>query len=137
MSDTYEGGCHCGQVRYSISADPMWGGHCQCTNCQKFTGTGHASNFLVPLDAFYVKGDMSTYSYGADSGNTMTRYTCANCASPIYGNGTGNPTVAIIRAGSLDNPGTFSAKAVIYTDSGQGWDICDADLPTFPKMPQR
>jgi hypothetical protein len=62
MSDSFEGGCQCGAVRYTVTAEPMWGGHCQCTNCQKFSGTGHASNYLVSLDAFDVTGEMSEFS---------------------------------------------------------------------------
>jgi len=137
MSEVMEGGCHCGQVRYKISADPLWGGHCQCTNCQTFSGTGHASNLLVPLEAFEVTGDLSLYEHKTDAGNTTSRYTCSNCATPIYGVGSANTVVAVVRAGSLDDPSRFSPKATIYTDSALAWDHDNADLPTFPKMPQR
>jgi hypothetical protein len=89
------------------------------------------------LDTFDVKGEMSPYSYEADSGNQMTRYVCATCASPIYGVGSGNPAVAIIRAGSLDDASHFQPKALIYTDSAVSWDGEESSLPTFPKMPQR
>ena len=33
------GGCLCGQVRYSGTADPMFTGVCHCKDCQKETGT--------------------------------------------------------------------------------------------------
>jgi hypothetical protein len=137
MSDTIEGGCQCGAVHYTVTAKPLWGGHCQCTSCQKFSGTGHASNFLVPLDAFEVSGELSEYAYVADSGNNMKRYVCATCASPIYGVGSGNPSVAVVRAGSLADPSTFEPQALIYTDSSLAWDGEESSLPTFPKMPQR
>ena len=137
MSDPITGGCHCGAVRYTLSADPLWGGHCQCTNCQKFGSAGHLSNMVVPKAALEVSGDMLEYSYDADSGNRMTRSTCAVCATPIYGVGSGNPDAIVLRVGSLDDPSIFEATAVIYTDSAVGWDTVDADLPTFPKMPQR
>ena len=137
MSDSFKGGCQCGAVRYTVTAAPMWGGHCQCTNCQKFSGTGHASNYLVPLDAFNVTGELSDFSYDADSGNKMTRYVCAVCASPIYGVGSGNPAAAVVRAGSLDTPADFEPKALIYPDSAVAWDGEEKSLPTFPNMPQR
>ena len=132
-----EGGCHCGNVRYTISTDPLWAGHCQCTNCQKFSGTGHASNLLVPAEAFSVSGGMSTYEYDADSGNRMVRYSCSNCASPIYGTTSGNLAVVVVRAGSLDDRTVFDPKAIVYTDSALAWDKQDGDLPGFPKMLQR
>jgi hypothetical protein len=33
------GGCLCGQVRYSASADPAMVAVCHCRNCQKQAGT--------------------------------------------------------------------------------------------------
>ena len=137
MSDPLTGGCHCGAVRWTLKSAPMWGGHCQCTNCQKFSGTGHASNMIAAKADFEVSGDLLSYEYDADSGNHMTRFACAKCATPIYGISGGNPNVAVIRVGSMDDPGKFAPKAVIYTASAQGWDDGGAGLPTFPGMPQR
>jgi len=137
MSDSITGGCHCGAVRYTLGTPPMWAGHCQCTNCQKFSSAGHISNMVVAKDAFEVSGELQAYSYDADSGNHMTRYVCPVCATPIYGESSANPTAVVLRAGSLDDASVFDAKAVIYTDSAVSWDAVDTGLPTFPKMPQR
>jgi hypothetical protein len=115
----------------------MWGGHCQCTNCQKFSGTGHASNLIGSKADFEVTGDLHAYEYDADSGNHMTRYSCTNCASPIYGTSEGNPAIVVIRAGSMDDPGKFTPKAVVFVGRGHAWDTVDPELPTFPGMPQR
>jgi len=137
MSDPITGGCHCGAVRYTLSAEPFWGGHCQCTNCQKFSGTGHASNIVAAKAAFDISGDLTEYSYDSDSGNRMTRYACPVCTAPIYGVGSGSPDVVVIRVGSFDDISSFEPKAVIYTDSAVAWDVHDPDLPTVAKMPQR
>ncbi len=137
MSEPLTGGCHCGQVRWTLTSDPMWGGHCQCTNCQKFSGGGHASNIVAAKADFDVSGDMSSYEYDADSGNHMTRYACGNCASPIYGESSGNPKGVVIRVGSMDDPAGFAPKAVLFVGSGHAWDTVDSGLPTFPGMPQR
>jgi hypothetical protein len=115
----------------------MWGGHCQCTNCQKFSGTGHASNLIGAKADFEVTGDLHAYEYDADSGNHMTRYSCTTCASPIYGTSTGNPNAVVIRAGSMDDPGKFEPKAVLFVGRGHPWDTVDPELKTFPGMPQR
>ena len=137
MSDPITGGCHCGAVRYTLSSPPMWGGHCQCTNCQKFSSAGHLSNMVAAKADFDVSGDMTEYSYKADSGNDMSRYSCPVCATQIYGKSSGNPDGIVLRVGSLDDPTHFDPKAVIYTESSVAWDTVDTSLPTFPKMPQR
>ena len=134
MTKELKGGCHCGAVSYSLSAEPMWVGHCQCTNCQTFSGTGHATNLVVPNEAFTVEGEMSHYDYDADSGNHMTRHFCATCGTQIYGQSSGAPAIVVIRVGSLEDPAKVTPGMVIYTDSSLDWDSMDHDLKSLPGM---
>lgn len=137
MSDKISGGCQCGAVRYECSEGPMAAGHCQCTNCQKFSGTGHATNMMLPKDAFTVTGEVTRYEYTADSGNTMTRFFCSKCGSPVYGFGSGNPAGVMIRVGGLDDPSIFEAGFSFFTDSAQDWDHIDPSIKSFPGMPPK
>ena len=137
MSDKVTGGCQCGAVRYECSEGPIMAGHCQCTNCQKFTGTGHATNMAFSKEAFTVSGEVSSYEYTADSGNTMHRYFCPKCGSPVYGDSSGNPAALMVRVGSLDDPSIFEANFIVYTSSAQDWDHLDASIPSFPAMPPK
>jgi len=113
------------------------GGHCQCRNCQIFSGAGHASNLMVSKDAFTVSGEVATYEYVADSGNEMTRAFCPKCGSPVYGFGSGRPDGIMLRAGTLDDTSRFTPGFVLYTASAAAWDRIDADIPSFPGMPPK
>ncbi len=135
MSDKVTGGCHCGAVRYECSAAPLKAGHCQCSNCQKFSGTGHASNVMLLKEAFSSTGDVSLYEYQAESGNTMTRAFCKKCGTPVYGTSSGNEKVVMIRAGGLDDPTLFDPAFVLFTGKGLPWDTVDPEIPSFPGMP--
>lgn len=137
MSDKISGGCQCGAVRYECSEGPMAAGHCQCTNCQKFSGAGHATNMMLPKDAFTVSGEVTRYEYTADSGNIMTRFFCSKCGSPVYGFGSGNPAGVMIRVGGLDDPSIFEAGFSFFTDSAQDWDHIDPSIKSFPGMPPK
>jgi hypothetical protein len=48
------GGCLCGQVRYSVKADPAFVGVCHCKNCQKQTGTSFSVLIGVPKSALSI-----------------------------------------------------------------------------------
>jgi len=137
MSESITGGCQCGAVRFECTEEPMFAAHCQCTNCQKFSGTGHASNLMVPKSALTVTGDVSTYDYDADSGNIMTRAFCPKCGSPVYGTSKNNPDGVMLRAGTLDDTSRFQPKAVLFTSSAADWDDVDGDLMSFEGMPVR
>ncbi|RVA88978.1 aldehyde-activating protein, partial [Mesorhizobium sp. M7A.F.Ca.US.006.04.2.1] len=41
MTKRYTGGCACGAIRYETNDEPIFQNHCQCSDCQKRSGTGH------------------------------------------------------------------------------------------------
>jgi hypothetical protein len=137
MPTTYRGGCRCGAIRYEITAEPTFAGQCQCLDCQRETGGGHASFMVLPADAFKLTGTPRFYQSRADSGNTVRRGFCPTCGSPVVGASSGMPDMTTIPAGSLDNPGLFTPQFVVYTSRGHAWDLVDPALPSFPKMPPR
>ena len=131
------GGCHCGAVRYEVTADALFAGHCQCTDCQKNSGGGHSSIFAVPSSGVSMTGNTKVYEVTADSGSTVGRGFCPDCGGPLFTVTSGLPDVMIIKAGSLDDPGQYEPQMVIYTKSGRGWDkeLLSGDLPQFEGMP--
>jgi hypothetical protein len=60
------GGCSCGVVRYAIAAEPLPGFQCQCRDCQRDTGSGHASVLEFPRAALRISGPVSEFSRIAD-----------------------------------------------------------------------
>ena len=48
------GGCLCGQVRYSGTAEPMFTGVCHCKDCQRETGTAFNIVIAVPQAAPFL-----------------------------------------------------------------------------------
>lgn len=59
---TYEGGCHCGRVRFRVIADLSQVADCNCSICQK-KGFLH---LIVPPEQFELlggEGELTTYSF--------------------------------------------------------------------------
>ena len=77
-----QGGCLCGKVRYTISADPVFSGVCHCTSCQKGSGSAFSVVVAVPSSGVAVTGTLTTYTGKGDSGQDTTRRFCSNCGSP-------------------------------------------------------
>lgn len=132
---TYTGGCLCGAVRYEIAAEPIMAGHCQCRDCQRHTGTGHASMIAFPKAAIRMTGEPKFHACKADSGNTVRRGFCAECGSSIMGGTSGMPDMMMIAVGTLDDPGVFKPQMAVYASRGSAWDHLDPGLPRFPLMP--
>ena len=50
------GGCLCGDVRYSASGEPVVTSICHCRDCQRRTGSAFVEVVAVPKEAFSVQG---------------------------------------------------------------------------------
>lgn len=124
------GGCACGAVRYTVTAEPGFSFHCQCRQCQRASGTGHASLFIVPKAAVSIEGEPKFYEQSADDGAIVGRGFCPRCGSPVMGRSSGFPDVLLIVAASLDDPALFTPQKVVFSASGQPWDFVDPTLPT-------
>lgn len=126
----HKGGCACGAIRYEFSVDPQFSFHCQCRQCQRASGTGHSSQFVVPAETVRINGDVTFFEQTADDGNTISRGFCPVCGSPVTGKSSGYPDILFITAASLDDPALFKPQKVVFSSSRQPWDYVDPDLPT-------
>ncbi len=135
MSSVRTGGCHCGSVAYSVSADPELTFFCHCSDCQKTTGSPFSVELMLPEDGFDCEGDLTTYTVKGDSGGDVHRHHCAKCGSGIYLECASDPGFVFLKAGTLDDAASVSPEMHIFTSARQPWLKIDDGLPQFEKMP--
>ena len=128
-----KGGCLCGAVRYTAQADQTGAIICHCTDCQKFTGAAFAT--LVPLQkaALTLTGPVKTHTGVGGSGKPVIRNFCAECGSSLFEEPTIRPGLAIIFAGTLDDPKAVSPLREIFRDDALPWIDVAGDIPRFAK----
>lgn len=129
------GGCLCGQVRYSASAEPIFVGVCHCTDCQKFSGSAFAAVVAVPRAAVTVTGVLKTFTKNGDSGQPMHRAFCPECGSGIMDEAALMPGVAMLNIGTLDDASWVKPVSQVYCDSAQPWVQLGGGLMAYAKMP--
>jgi hypothetical protein len=129
------GGCLCGKVRYSASAEPAFTGVCHCHDCQKFSGSAFATVIAIPKDALSVQGKLSSFSKLGDSGAAIERRFCPECGSSLLDEAVALPGMVMITVGTLDDPSWVKPAMQIYCDSAQPWVQLGGGLHSFPKMP--
>ena len=102
---------------------------------QRSTGSAFASVLIVPKAGFKLtKGELKHFEVTADSGGKASRGFCANCGAPILSLVSSMPDVAVVKAGSLDDPTKFAPGANVYMSSAQPWAPVGPG-PRFAKMP--
>lgn len=130
----YAGGCACGAVRYEITAEPLRGFQCQCRDCQRDTGGGHASVMVFPSAALKIEGTINEYLRVADSAAPKRKGFCSSCGSPLYNKPQNKPDMIGIYVGTLDDPSIFQPQLVMFASRGHDWDFLDPELPKLPGM---
>ncbi len=131
MTAPFEGGCHCGAVRYVCSTEPEITFYCHCIDCQKTTGGPFATELMVATEAVKITGELRAYTITVDSGNSITRNSCPHCASPVIDTSSGYPDHVVLRAGSLDDATWLQPQAHIFTSRKQPWVKISDELPHF------
>ena len=127
------GGCQCGAIRYAITDEPIMAATCHCRDCQYSSGGAPAHALIFPTGSItLLRGNPKEHRYRGESGHTVMRSFCADCGTPLFGNSAGMG-YDIVRAGSLDDPEAFHARASLWTDSAPSWHHVDRSVPHFPR----
>ncbi|HEY0707238.1 MAG TPA: GFA family protein [Polyangia bacterium] len=77
----YEGGCHCGRIRFVVAADLATAAVCNCSICTK---KGFIHLIVGPEDFTLVSGreDLTTYEFNT---KTAKHHFCRHCGMhPFY-----------------------------------------------------
>ncbi|WPU64543.1 GFA family protein [Peredibacter starrii] len=80
----YQGGCHCGNIRYEVEANIDSGITCNCSICSK---KGHILAFAPESHFKLLKGETSLSDYQFNK-KTIHHLFCKNCGVSSFGRGT-------------------------------------------------
>lgn len=136
MTKSHTGQCLCGDVTFTVDADPLGARMCWCRDCQRIASGSPTVNVLFPESAVAYSGEMTTLRLVADSGNTVERGFCPRCGAQMFSRTVepaGQPMR--VRAGTLDDPDLQAPQAYIWVDSAPVWAAFDPGLPRFTKGP--
>jgi hypothetical protein len=116
-----EGGCLCGQVRYTLKSEPMMTAVCHCTHCQKQSGGVFSTNLGLPEADYEQRGLTKVFTDKGDSGQPVWRHFCPDCGSPILSKVAAMPGLVLIKAGTLDDMSGLTPGIEVYTDHAAAW----------------
>ena len=127
---TQTGQCLCGAIKYQFDNEPVVAGVCHCKNCQRQSGTAFSTLAGIPTSEFKMTGEPKLYQDAdTSSGNTVERYFCANCGSPIYSAIPSQPDSVFLKTGTLDDTSGFKPSFHAWCSTKQNWVELDSDVP--------
>ncbi len=122
MTETRDGGCQCGNVRYRIQGKPLDLVVCHCTECQRQSASAFGMSLAILAPAFrLLSGALNSFEVKCDSGRTKTCSFCGNCGTRIAHQ---TDTRALsVKAGTLDDTSRLTPTAHYWTKRKQLWVI--------------
>jgi hypothetical protein len=118
---TYEGGCHCGRVRFRVTADLSRVTECNCSICVK-KGYLH---LIVPSDRFeLVSGDSELATYRFNTGVAQHHF-CRTCGIHSFYVPRSDPDKIDVNVRCLDAFGTGAvdlSRLPLATFDGRHWE---------------
>ena len=76
------GSCLCGAVRYEVTGDLLFMGHCHCSRCRKAHGAAYVTwGGIRPKEFRWVSGENLVQGYESSPG--QQRCFCQKCGSPL------------------------------------------------------
>ncbi len=135
-----QGQCACGEVRFHLTAKPMFVHGCHCRQCQRLSGGPLAINAMVETTAVVLDAgapDIVEVATPSRRGQKIAR--CPTCRVAVWSHyGGAGPAIAFVRVGALDDPDAFPPDIHIHTSSKQPWLALPAGahaVPEYYSMP--
>ncbi len=130
-----DGGCLCGRVRYTASTRRASALVCHCRDCQKQSGSAFSVMFALPAGDLQLMGELATWVGESASGRPVHRRFCPRCGSPVLTESPARPGLAIVKAGTLDDPTWLAPRVQLWCRSAQPWVTLPADVPCLQEQP--
>ena len=118
MSDTFDGGCLCGAVRFRAVGTPKWILWCHCQSCRKHSGAPASVFVAFEHSAVTVtKGEITKFN----SSPGVQRGFCARCGSTLTCENERFPTEAHYHVGAFDRAAELKPSGHIFPEERLPW----------------
>ena len=113
MTESYQGSCHCGAIRFTYEGEPITKGlRCNCSVCSR-KGAMMSSEIISPeklkIDA--KDGKLGLYQFGI---KTAKHYFCKECGIYPFHETARKPGYFRVNLGCVEGVDTFSLEAELF-----------------------
>lgn len=138
MTETHEGGCVCGRVRYKTRGEPQRVSLCSCRWCQRRTGSALGiSVYFLKQDVEIDESLLGTFRLMSDAGRWLEQGFCTHCGTVLTWTLEFRPDYRGFAGGTFDPP-TFwyTPERYVFTRSKPDWLSVTGNVETCEAMPE-
>jgi hypothetical protein len=129
------GGCRCGEIRYELSAAPMFHVACHCRDCQYIAGGSPNLTMVFPAASLKLtRGEPKVFKATEKSGGS---YFCASCGVHVFSRPDTDRSIVAVKVGGLDDASDFKVQADMWMASAPPWHHAHEGALRFERNPPR
>ena len=118
---THTASCRCGQLRASVTGEPVRVSVCHCLNCKKRSGSAFAAQARWPDEQVVIEGRSKTFEKIGDSGKRAIFHFCPDCGSEVHYEIEALPGLTAIPLGAFDDPFFLTPTFSVYENRKHDW----------------
>jgi hypothetical protein len=117
-----EASCSCGQLRVSVSGEPVRVSICHCLACQRRTGSAFGYQARFARSGATVSGRSTEWMRDSDDGEaTYTFHFCPACGSTVYYVSDEDPEHIAVPAGGFADPSFYPPQRSVWESRRHVW----------------
>ena len=113
--------CSCGQLRVTVTGDPVRVSICHCLECQKRSGSLFAAQARWPRERVTIEGPSTAWQRTGDEGHTAEFHFCPVCGSTVWYAFLDMPEVIAIATGNFADPDFPMPDYAVYEERRHRW----------------
>ena len=123
--------CSCGSLRAEANGEPVLVHVCNCTECQRRTGSVFLVNSFFPKSEVHTQGPSKVYIRDGQEGRKLRLYFCPECGTTVYGEGDARPGLVAISVGAFADPNFPAPTRSIWEASQHPWVAFNQEVGHF------
>lgn len=125
--------CACGAVRIELAGEPRIVGACNCTQCQRRTGSVFGvGGYFDRSQVLSMAGDTKTFERKADSGRSLSLRFCPECGTTLYWELEMMPQKIGVAVGCFADPEFPAPDRAVWCQTAHEWVTFPESLTLFP-----
>jgi len=127
------GACTCGALKVTTEGEPSLVLVCNCTLCQRRTGSVFGVSAYFPKNSVRVSGQAKLFTRGSDSGRKGSCYFCPECGTTLFWDAEARPSLRGVAVGCFADPAFPPPQQVNWAVHQHPWVRFPDELPSHQK----
>ena len=123
--------CACGALKVTVAGEPTLVLACNCTQCQKRTGSIFGVSAYFPKQTVNISGKSKAFTRVSDKGTRSSDHFCPECGTTLFWDAGALPDMRGVAVGCFADPSFPPPKFAIWAQHQHHWAQFPEGVPIY------